>query len=91
MSIHDSKESPKPQALTPLERELLDALKEIREACCAGMRVIAEIDTPTKLKALLGTPESRQQAFIDECKVVGVKAGFGVRADSLIQRLEGRS
>lgn len=74
--------------LTDTERDLLAALIEMREACCAAMRVIAEIDTPTKLAPMLGDPESRQQAFIDECKLVGVKDGFGARADALIKRLK---
>jgi hypothetical protein len=68
--------------------ELLAALKEMREACCAAMRVIAEIDIATKL----GIPAADyQQRFLDEAKLAGVSDGFGVRADALIRKLaEGR-
>lgn len=74
--------------MTELERELLEALKEMREACCAGMRVIAEIDMPTRLAGLLGDPASRQQAFVDECHASGVKDKIGVRAQELIAKAE---
>lgn len=70
--------------MTPLEIELLDALIEMREAMCASMRVIADIDTMHRLKA---SAEARQQRFVDELHVAGIKDGFGKRTDDLIHRL----
>lgn len=56
--------------------ELLAALKEMREACAAGMRVlhIAGLEEP----------------FLAEARAVGVTDGFGKRADELIAKAEGR-
>jgi hypothetical protein len=70
--------------------ELLATAKELLEACAAAMRVIAEIDTPTRLKDLLGTPESREQALMDELRIAGVGDGFGIRAKAVIAKVEGR-
>lgn len=69
--------------MTDAERELVTALREMREACCAAMRVIAEIDTATRL----GLPaETAQQRFVDECHLAGIEDGFGARVDALLQR-----
>lgn len=70
--------------------ELLKTAKELLEACAAALRVIAEIDTPTRLKDLLGTPESREQALMDELRIAGVGDGFGIRAKAVIAKVEGR-
>ena len=67
--------------------ELLAALKECRDAVAAAMRVIADLDTD----ALIGlASEAKQQRFVDELKIAGVKNGFGKRADDLIKKAEGR-
>ena len=70
--------------MTENEQRLLASLREMREACCAAMRVIADLDMA---KSIGFEAETRQQRFIDECKMVGVANGFGVRADSLIKEL----
>lgn len=66
--------------------ELLACLKEMRDACTAAMRVVADLDQ----MHLLGlSAETRGQRFVDELKVVGVTNGFGVRADHAIAKAEG--
>jgi hypothetical protein len=62
--------------LTPLEIELLEALKEVTEACAATFRVIALHHIET---------------FGFELKQAGVKEGFGVRAKAAIAKAEGKS
>lgn len=70
--------------MTPREQQLFDCLREMREACCAAMRVVADLDMAHSIGM---DAETRQQRFIDELHAVGVKDGFGVRADRLIQEL----
>lgn len=70
--------------MTPTEEQLLAALIEMREACCAAMRVIADIDIA---KLLNLEAETCRERFADELQIVGVKNGFGKRADSLIKEL----
>lgn len=70
--------------LTPRERELLTSLIACREACCAAMRVIADID----MGNLLGIPEDTKfERFVSECALIGVPNGFGAKADTLIKSL----
>ncbi len=61
---------------------LIASLKEMREAGCAAMRVVADLDGHPMLRA-----ETREQRFVDELKAVGVTDGFGVRADKLLAAL----
>jgi hypothetical protein len=56
--------------------ELLAALKELRDACAAAMRVIAQADLA--------------DAFVAEATAAGVTNGFGIRADRVIAKAEGR-
>ena len=70
-----------------INQELLAALKEMREACTAAMRVMADLDLAHRLGM---DAETRQQRFVDELKMAGVKDGFGVRADQAIAKAEGR-
>lgn len=71
--------------MTTLERELLAALIEMRNACTAAMRVVTDLDAAHLLGA---DAETRQQRFIDELHVSGVKDGFGKRADELIVKAQ---
>lgn len=71
--------------------DLLVALKETIAAASAALRVVAEIDLPTRLAPMMGSPESRQQALVDEMKMAGVENGFGVRANAAIAKAEGKS
>lgn len=73
----------KPEASSEDLREILASLSEMREACCAAMRVIAEIDIAKRMGMEASTYEQR---FVDESRLVGVKDGFGVRADKLLKR-----
>lgn len=67
------------------ERQALIAtVRELREACAAAMRVIADLDSA---HALGMDADTRQQRFVDECKIVGVQNGFGKRADDLLRRV----
>lgn len=66
--------------------DLLAALRECLEVTAAAMRVITQIDIGT----LVGAPaETRNQAFVDEVKVIGITNGFGVRAKAAIAKAEG--
>ena len=65
--------------------ELLSALKEMREACCAAMRVIANLDA---LKQVGAEADNRAQRFADELKTLGIAKGFGVRAQEAISKVE---
>lgn len=68
--------------------ELLAACKELREAICGAMRVIADLDA---MKMLGAESETRQQRFVDEMHAIGLKDGFGARAEAVIAKAEGRS
>lgn len=70
--------------MTDTEEQLLAALIEMRDACCAAMRVLADIDAA---KLLNLEADTHQERFADELRIVGVKNGFGTRADALIQTL----
>jgi hypothetical protein len=58
--------------------DLLAALKEMRDACAAAMRVIAR-------------HEGQTGEFVLELKGAGVADGFGVRANALIAKAEGKA
>ena len=73
--------------MTDIERELVDCCKELRDAVAAAMRVVADLDVAERLG---WAADTRQQRFIDELHMVGVKDGFGKRADALIAKAEGR-
>ncbi len=67
----------------PTYDELVTALREYREACCAAMRVLADIDTGQ----LLGMPaDTKIQRFADECHAIGLVDGFGKRNDDILKR-----
>lgn len=68
-------------------QEALETIKELREACAAAMRVVADLDVMYRLES---EADTRQQRFVDELRLSGVKDGFGKRADALIKRLEAR-
>lgn len=70
--------------MTPLEEELATALREMREACCAAMRVIAEMDY---MKAIGAESDTYQQRFVEECHLAGICDGFGKRTDALLAQL----
>jgi hypothetical protein len=67
--------------------DLLATCKALREAVCGAMRVIADLDTGLLLGA---SAETRQQRFVDEMHRLGIADGFGVRADAVIAKAEGR-
>lgn len=67
----------------PTYAELLAVAREYREACCAAMRVLADLDIGT----FIGAPaESYQQRFIDELHSLGITDGFGKRCDEILKR-----
>jgi hypothetical protein len=67
----------------PTVRELFTALVECREATCAAMRVIADLDLGTQI----GWPaETRVERFVEEVHALGITDGFGQRIDDLIAR-----
>ncbi len=67
--------------------ELLAACKELVVACAAAMRVVANLDA---LHLIGASAETRQQRLVDELHVSGVVNGFGVRANAIIAKAEGR-
>jgi len=80
-------------ATKPSYEEVVEVARQYREACCAAMRVIAEIDTGTLLdKAIPGIrSETAQQLFIDEVHAIGLKDGFGKRCDDVLKRAADKS
>lgn len=56
--------------------DLLNALKQMREACAAAMRVIVAVDGAT-------------ERFADELERAGIPDGFGKRAGDAIAKAEG--
>lgn len=71
--------------LTELESELVVSLKELRDACAAAMRVLADCDA---MKLAGAEKDSLPERFGDELERSGVNPGFGVRAQSLIDKAE---
>lgn len=65
----------------PTYEELLQACIEYREACCAGMRVLAGEDVA---RHLLGTDDQFER-FAFEVRAAGVADGFGKRNDEVIR------
>lgn len=65
--------------------ELLQAAKELREALCAAMRVIAGIDAPT---AMGFGAETASQRFVEEVRLAGLADGFGVRCQAIIAKAD---
>jgi hypothetical protein len=66
----------------PTYQDVVAELLTCREAMCAAMRVIAEID----LGSQLGIPaETRQQRFVDELHALGIQDGFGKRIDDVLR------
>ena len=59
--------------------DLLAACKELRKACAAAMRVMSALAD--------ALPEQR---FFEELKNVGIKDGFGKRAQAAVAKAEGR-
>jgi hypothetical protein len=60
-------------AVTASRDELLAALKDMREACAAAMRVMAVHEWET-------------DAWLIECRRLGIEDGFGKRADEAIRK-----
>ena len=77
-----------PPATLDINAELLATCKELREALCGAMRVITEIDAATRL----GLPmKDAAERFVFEMHALGIRDGFGVLAEEVIARAEGRS
>ena len=57
-----------------IDRESLNCLKEIRDACAACFRIIGKYELARELE--------------DELLEAGIKKGFGVRFQELIKKLE---
>jgi len=74
-------------AVLDVNQELLEALKECRAAVAAAMRVVVDLDLAHELGL---DRDTRSERFVDELQRVGVRNGFGVRADQAIARAEGR-
>lgn len=65
--------------------ELLATAKELREALCGAMRVIAGIDTATRMGI---EAVDYMQKFVDEMHLIGLEDGFGVRAQAVIAKAD---